>query len=143
MKTFSTTTTIHAAPEKIWGLLTDAPNYPRWNPTVEKIDGQIAEGQKITVHTTFSKGRAFPAKVTALETNRRMVWSGGMPLGLFKGVRTFTLTPRGGVVEFAMEEVFSGLMSPLIEKSIPDLTPYFEQFAEGLKRAAEGPPAAA
>lgn len=142
MKTFSTTTTIHAPAETIWALLTDAPNYPRWNPTVEKIDGQIAAGQKITVHTTFSKGRAFPATVTELEPNRRMVWSGGMPLGLFKGVRTFTLTPRDGAVEFSMQEVFSGLMSPLIERSIPDLDPYFAQFAEGLKRAAEGPSAA-
>ena len=40
--------------------------------------------------------------------------SGGMPFGLFKGERTFTLTPRSGAVEFAMREVFSGLLSPLI-----------------------------
>jgi hypothetical protein len=24
-----------------------------------------------------------------------MIWSGGMPLGLFKGERSFTLAPRG------------------------------------------------
>jgi uncharacterized protein YndB with AHSA1/START domain len=138
MKKFSTSTTIHAPPETVWSLLTDAPSYPRWNPTVERIEGEIAQGRKITVHTTFSKGRAFPAKVTEFSPLHRMVWSGGMPLGLFKGVRTFTLTPRDGAVEFSMEEVFSGLMSPLIEKSIPDLDPYFAQFAEGLKKAAEG-----
>lgn len=138
MKSFSTTTTIHAAPEKVWAILTDAAAFPRWNPTVERIDGQIAPGEKITVHTTFSKGRAFPVKVAAFEPGKRMVWSGGMPLGLFKGVRTYTLTPRpGGDVEFSMEEVFSGLLSPLIERSIPDMQPYFEQFAAGLKRAAE------
>lgn len=138
MKSFSTTTTIQAAPEKIWALLTDAPGFPRWNPTVERIDGRIALGEKITVHTTFSKGRAFPVKVAEFEPGQRMVWSGGMPLGLFKGVRTYMLTPRpGGAVEFSMEEVFSGLLSPLIERSIPDMQPYFEQFAAGLKQAAE------
>ena len=66
-----------------------------------------------------------------------MVWTGGMPLGLFKGVRTFSLTPKGGGVEFTMTEVFSGLMAPLITRSIPDLQPSFEEFAAALKRQAE------
>ncbi len=138
MKRFSTKTTIQAAPERVWALLTDAPAFPRWNPTVERIEGTIAAGEKITVHTTFSKGRAFPVKVAEFEPGKRMVWSGGMPLGLFKGVRTYTLSPvGGGSVEFSMEEVFSGLLSPLIERTIPDMQPYFEQFAAGLKQAAE------
>lgn len=138
MKRFSTTTTIQAAPERVWALLTDAPGFSRWNPTVARIDGTIAPGETITVHTTFSKGRAFPVRVAAFEPNTRMVWSGGMPLGLFKGVRTYALTPNGdGSLEFSMEEVFSGLLSPLIERTIPDMQPYFEQFAAGLKQAAE------
>jgi hypothetical protein len=67
-----------------------------------------------------------------------MVWTGGMPLGLFKGERTFTLTPRDdGAVEFAMREVFSGLFSPMIERSIPDLQPAFDEFAAALKKKAE------
>jgi hypothetical protein len=66
------------------------------------------------------------------------VWSGGMPLGLFKGERTFTLTPtRGGDVEFSMSEVFSGPLAGLIGKSIPDLQPAFDEFAASLKRRAE------
>ena len=61
-----------------------------------------------------------------------------MPLGLFRGVRTFTLTPSGdGSTTFEMVEVFSGLLEPLISKSIPDMTDSFEEFAESLKRAAE------
>lgn len=43
----------------------------------------------------------------------------------------------GLLTEFSMEEVFSGLLEPLISKSIPDMTDSFEQFADGLKRAAE------
>lgn len=137
MKTFSTTTTIHGAPEAIWALLTDAAGYPAWNTTVDRIEGTIAPGAKIKVFAKISPGRAFPARVTVLEPNRRMVWSGGMPLGLFKGERTFTLTPREGGVEFAMSETFSGLLSPLIERSIPDLQPAFEEFAAALRRRVE------
>ena len=61
-----------------------------------------------------------------------------MPLGLFKGVRTFTLTPKGnGVTEFAMREDYSGLLAGLITKSIPDLQSAFHEFAECLTRKAE------
>lgn len=61
-----------------------------------------------------------------------------MPLGLFKGERTFTLTPGvNGEVEFVMREEYTGLMAPLISRSIPDLQPAFDEFASDLKHAAE------
>ena len=41
MKTFSATTIINASPETIWEILTDAPNYPNWDPGVERIEGTI------------------------------------------------------------------------------------------------------
>ncbi|HUP18082.1 MAG TPA: hypothetical protein VM848_18785 [Acidimicrobiia bacterium] len=68
-----------------------------------------------------------------------MVWADGVPLGLFKGVRTYRLTPQAnGSNEFSMEEEFSGLLEPIISKSIPDMIESFEQFADGLRQAAEG-----
>jgi hypothetical protein len=61
-----------------------------------------------------------------------------MPLGLFKGERTFTLSPElNGQVEFYMREEYTGLLSPLIARSIPDLQPAFAEFASDLKQAAE------
>ncbi len=36
-----------------------------------------------------------------------MTWAGGMPLGLFKGVRTFTLADERGSTRFTMREVYS------------------------------------
>lgn len=139
MKSFSTSTSINASPEKIWAILTDAPRYPKWNPTVTKVDGRIAPGERVTVHVTINPGRAFPVTVAAFEPPARMVWSGGMPLGLFTGVRTFTLTPRrDGAVDFAMREEYTGVMAPLIGRSIPDLQPAFDAFAAALKREAEG-----
>jgi len=137
MKAFETTTHISAPPDVVWKLLTDAPSYPSWNPTVTAIDGQIALGEAITVHARISPDRAFPAKVAALEPDRKMVWSSGMPLGLFKGERTFSLTPSEGGTTFFMREAFTGLLAPLIGRSIPDLTPEFEAFAQALKQAAE------
>ncbi|MEZ5356187.1 MAG: SRPBCC domain-containing protein [Bryobacteraceae bacterium] len=139
MKTFEAAVTIRATPESVWRILTDANGYPEWNTTVDRVDGRIAPGEKVTVRAKISPGRGFPVKVTEFEPARKMVWSSGMPLGLFRGERTFTLTPSGdGVVQFRMREVFQGLLSPLIERSIPDLQPTFEEFAAALQKRAEG-----
>src|SRR5271165_1562907 len=138
MTSFATRTTIAATPETIWQILTDAPNYPSWNTTVSGVEGRIAPGETVTVHAKVSPGRAFPVKVATFEVPRRMVWSSGMPLGLFKGERTFDLRPSAdGSVEFSMREEYSGLMAPLITKSIPDLQPAFDEFAACLKARAE------
>jgi hypothetical protein len=53
-------------------------------------------------------------------------------------VRTYTLTPREGGTDFAMEEVFSGPLAPLITRVIPDMSESFELFADGVKAASEG-----
>lgn len=138
MKSFAATTSIRATPERIWSILTDAPRYPAWNPTVDKVDGRIALGERIALHVKLSSGRAFPVTVSAFDPPRRMVWRGGMPLGLFVGERVFDLTPRtDGVVDFSMREQFTGLLAPLIGRTLPDMQPAFDEFAAALKREAE------
>jgi hypothetical protein len=138
MKFFATKTTIQAPAEAIWNLLTDGPNWTAWNPTVDRVEGTIAQGQKITVHAKISPGRAFPVVVSTLTSPEKMVWTGAMPLGLFTGERTYLLTPQDdGSVEFSMREEFTGLLAPLFTRSIPDLQPAFEAFAAGLKEHAE------
>lgn len=76
MKTFSVTTAIRATPEKIWALLTHAPDYPSWNPTVARVDGTIAAGQTVTVYPTLNRARAFPVSVTEFEPGKAMTWTG-------------------------------------------------------------------
>ena len=138
MKSFAASITIRARAETVWALLTDAVGYPQWNSTVEKIDGRIEAGEKVIVHAKATPGRAFPLRVTEFVPPRRMVWTGGMPLGLFTGTRSYTVTPISeGEVQFAMREEFSGLLAPLITRSIPDLQPAFDTFAADLKRRTE------
>jgi hypothetical protein len=137
MKFFATSIVIYASPETIWPILIDGPKWTVWNTTVDKVNGAIVPGGKVKVFPKLTPGRAFPVKVTEFEPGRRMVWTGGMPLGLFKGVRTYTLTPKDGGTEFAMSEVFSGLMAPLITSLIPDMQPAFVEFAAALKARAE------
>jgi hypothetical protein len=138
MTTYTISKSITAPADRIWGLLTDGAGYPSWNTTVISLEGEISAGNKIKLISTVNPKRAFKLTVAEMQEPKRMVWSDGMPLGLFRGVRTFTLAPLpDGQTEFAMEEVYSGLLEPLISKSIPDMTESFEEFAESLKLAAE------
>ena len=82
-------------------------------------------------------GRSFPVKVTEFAPNRSMSWTGGMPLGLFKGVRTFRLTPTEGGTRFDLREEYTGPLLGMMWRSMPDLGPSFQQFARGLKARAE------
>lgn len=138
MTKYSVTRTIEAEPQVVWDLLTTAADYPDWNPAVLGVEGEIEDGATIRLTSVVNPKRQFKLKVTDVRPPNHMVWWDGMPLGLFKGVRTFDVTANGdGTSEFEMEEVYSGLMAPLITKSIPDQTEAFNQFADGLKRAAE------
>jgi hypothetical protein len=138
MKSYEAAATIRADPEAIWALLTDAGAYADWDSGVERVEGTIAPGETIKVYSEANPGRAFPVKVTEFRPGQRMTWSGGMPLGLFRGVRTFTLSPApDGAARFDMREEYTGPLLPLIWRSMPDLGPSFEQFARGLKARAE------
>jgi hypothetical protein len=128
--------TIRAAAERVWGLLTDAKGFPSWNSTVSSIDGHISEGQRLRLHVPGAD-RTFTPTVSGVVPNERMTWTGGFA-PLFKGVRTFALTPGdNGSTDFTMEERFTGLMLPLVKGSMPDFGPVFEHYANDLKQEAE------
>ena len=126
---------IDATPEKIWSLLTNVSDAPRWNSTITQIDGRVALGEQLKIKVPIST-RTFSVKVDMFEPHRCLVWSDGN--AVFRGVRTYTLTPKGsGSTAFSMEEVFTGFMLPLIGLSLPDFKPVFEQYAADLKKEAE------
>jgi len=137
MRHYESAALIDARPEAIWAVLTDADGYADWDSGVVRVEGRIAPQEKIKLVPEVNPKRAFPLEVTEFSPAERMTWTGGMPLGLLKGVRTFTLTPEAGGTRFTMREEFTGPMLPLIWRSMPDFGPSFEQFASGLKARAE------
>ena len=137
MRAYEASALIAATPERIWPVLTDAAAWPSWDSGVTKVDGRVALGEKLTIAVAANPGRAFPVKVVTLTPSARMVFRGGMPLGLFTGERTYTLAPQDGATLFTMREEYTGPLAGMIFKSIPDLGPSFRQFADGLKREVE------
>jgi hypothetical protein len=125
---------VRAPADRVWALLTDAAGFPRWNSTVTRVEGEIREGAKLRVHVPGTN-MVFTPRVSGVVANVRMTWTGGFS-PVFKGVRTFELTPRGdGSTHFTMMERFSGLFVPFVK--LPDFRPIFWRYASDLKREAE------
>lgn len=141
MHSFEASSRICAPVSRVWAALTDAAGYPSWDSGIDKVDGSIEPGQTITVHATVNPGRAFPVKVGDFEPEKGMTWTGGMPLGLFTGIRTFKLVPDDDCTVLTVREEYHGPMVPMIWGSMPDLQPSFDQFVAGLKAKAESTPA--
>lgn len=137
MRFFESATEIAAPPAAVWSVLTDGAGWSSWDSGVDGVDGEIAPGRTITIRSKVAPGRAFPVKVTTFDAPRELVFSGGMPLGLFTGVRTYRLAPSATGTRFTMREEYSGPLVSMMWRSMPDLGPSFQQFADGLKRQAE------
>lgn len=127
---------IRASARRVWQLLTDAPGFPRWNSTVASIEGRIRDGSRLRLRVPGSD-RVFTPVVSGVVPDAHMTWTGGVA-ALFKGVRTFDLTPRAdGSTDFTMEERFTGVMLPLVKRMLPDVGPIFARYASDLTRESE------
>jgi hypothetical protein len=134
--TFSRETTISidikSEPAIIWALLTNAPDYSRWNSTIVSIEGKIALNEKINLKSTLDPKRTFKLKVKEFEKDKRLVWGDAM------GKRIYTIGKNeNSTSSFSMCEKIGGPLFPLFAKMIPPFDESFEKFASDLKKEAE------
>ena len=128
---------IDAPPSTVWDLLTDLPAQAKWNSTVTSIEGKVALGERVAFRVPEAPRQTFDPTVIAYEAPTSMVWRlNRWPLMVSE--RTYRLTPGpNGSTEFALDEVFHGLLLPLVARSLPDFGAMFERTATDLKAAAE------
>lgn len=135
---FSASTFINAPAADVWAVLTDAAGYPEWDPTCLRIEGTIGPGAVLRIYSKLNPRRPFKVRVSEFRPPESMVWTGGMPVGLFKGERTFMLRSEDGrTTHFFMREAFGGRALPIMSRTVPDLTDAFQAFARALKRRVE------
>ena len=116
----------------VWALLTNAPDYPRWNSTVIAIEGTIRQGENIKLKSTLDPKRTFNLVVKEYQPEKKLVWGDG------QGMRVFTINNNENkTVTFTMTEKIGGLLFPLYAKMIPSFDQSFEQFASQLKKESE------
>ena len=80
---------IATARERVWHVLTAFGEYSSWNPFIRQIDGEPVLGAKLTfvVATGPETTVTARARILELEENHRLVWGGGLPLGLFRALK--------------------------------------------------------
>ena len=120
--------------EELWAVLVDLPSYPRWNPFIRKVDGELAEGAAWQTELTVD-GQVFfrvPTVITELVLGTRLTWRGGLP-NLMTGTHSFGVTEASGVVTLVQSERFSGALVPIIFPLLkPALTRRFVEMNEAL-----------
>jgi hypothetical protein len=137
MRYYEASSVITADAEAVWEVLSNGPGWATWDSGVDGVEGRIVLGGTVKIRSQAAPGRAFPVKVTAFEPFARLRFSGGMPFGLFRGVRTYELSSAEGGTAFHVREEYTGPLLGLIWRSMPDLGPSFDLFARGLKRRVE------
>jgi hypothetical protein len=133
---------ISAPAEKVWSVLTDFSSYPEWNPFVVCIQGELATNARLEVEIKPPGGRGmtFKPKLTQLIPGQKLAWTGRLPVpGAFQGEHRFELWPLGADRTLLIHaERFSGLLVPLLEKSLETKTRAgFEAMNEAVKERAE------
>lgn len=137
MEAYESSAMIDADAASVWETLTEVERYPAWDSGVVSVDGTVAQGARLKLVSEANPKRAFALRVREIVPAKRMTWVGGMPLGLFRGVRTYSLEPQGAATQFRMREEYSGPLLRMIWRSMPDLQPSFDKFASGLKHEVE------
>ncbi|NOQ53880.1 MAG: SRPBCC domain-containing protein [Thermoplasmata archaeon] len=133
---------IEASPERVWEVLTDWEEMPKWNPFITEISGELEAGEKIRVHLKPPEGRGmtFKPRLVKVDHGREIRWLGhlGVP-GLFDGEHIFEIDELPhGQTRFVQREEFKGVLSGLILRSIGDDTLNgFAEMNEALKERAE------
>jgi hypothetical protein len=134
MTTVSAATWIDAPPATVWAVLTDLSRYPDWNPLFPAAAGELAVGQRITLHR--APGGGFPAtirpRVTALTPDSELAWESRLP-GLINGQHRFTLKPGNGGTLVLQSETFHGILVRFSGRALDQAEDGFEALNAALK----------
>ena len=119
----------------MWGIITDAGNYAVRNSGIAEIKGVLSHGERVRVRTQ-ANGPTFLFRVSLI-AGERMSLSGGLPAGLLKVVRTFTLTDFTGMTLLRVTETASGPLRGLVGKRLPGTSLALAGFLDAVKFRAE------
>ena len=112
-----TTIDINASPAKVWTIFSDFKNYPKWNPFVASLNGDVKVGEIINIDLITMK---FKPVVLKFDQNEELRWKGKLFMkGLFDGEHYFQLTENpDGSTTFTHGEIFSGILVRLLKKKL-------------------------
>jgi hypothetical protein len=132
---------IAAKPEVVWQTLTDTDNLGSWNPFIQRLEGDLQEGNTLEVELV-GPGKSpmtFRPRVLKAEPGKELRWLGKLIVrGVFDGEHIFELEPTPEGTRFVHREQFSGILVPLLRGMLErDTRPGFLAMNQALKARAE------
>lgn len=141
MKQIETQIIIDAALEKVWHVLTDFDNHPKWNPFIRSIAGPKIVGQNLVVllGAPNQKPMTFKPVVLKFTPNKEFRWRGKLLLpGIFDGEHYFILEEISPYkTKFTHGEIFEGILVNLLSGMLDKTKLGFEAMNVALKNRCE------
>ncbi len=133
---------INASAEDVWNILINFNEYPKWNPFITNISGEMKEGSQIrvTIKPAGEDGMEFNPEILIATPNTELRWLGRILIpGIFDGEHYFKIEPiSNSKVRFTQGEYFSGFLVLPLWSSIEEKTKNgFTAMNKALKIQAE------
>ena len=126
--------TINAPAEKVWGLLADLKNWPKWQPDISDVElsGPVQSGSSFSWSTG---GSEIHSKIAVVRPQERLVWT-GTAYGA-KAIHAWTLERLpGGRTLVKTDESMNGFLLSFFYSS-EKLKEGDQRWLDDLKQAAE------
>ena len=121
MREIVTETHLRVPPDAAWQVLVDAPGHAGWNPFITEMAGEMYTGERIriTLQPPGGKPLRLRPRLLAVQSGRELRWRGSVIVpGLFDGEHYFLLEPDGTGTRFIHGERFTGILVPLLWRSV-------------------------
>lgn len=141
MEEIHTSISIGAPASSVWKLLTDFAGYPKWNPFITRIAGELKMGSRLDADIRFpDRTVTINPTIVGLESERELSWRGRIGGGLFTSEHTLEIRPvTHNRVVLVQAERFSGPVVSIIAKKLDStLRKGFEEMNAAVKLIAEG-----
>jgi len=142
--TIATECVIEAPAARVWHILLETGEYPRWNPFILELHGPLQPGARIKFRFDMRGLRAWArATVLVVREERELRWRGHLVFDwLFRAEHYHLVESRpGSGVNFRHGEIFSGALMPLVRLLLRrGAPPVYDAVNAALKRRAEDGP---
>jgi hypothetical protein len=106
---------IAAPASRVWALLSDFAGYPKWNPSIARLEGRAEPGARLRLGARLAGVITVPLRPVLLtfDPDRELAWSGGMTL-LMAGAHRFAIQQvTADRVLLIHDENFTGWLAPI------------------------------
>jgi uncharacterized protein YndB with AHSA1/START domain len=134
-QTHTRTITLKQTPEAVFALLTDLPNFPKWNPNMVKIEMLPPVDGKEATRQTF-KGNMQMTIITSESTPpKHLVRSMGDVGGPFEGSWTYDISPTADGSQVVLTEQ-SEMKNPFFRLMVKIFGPtkYIDEHLQGMAK---------